>query len=280
MKQVFIFSLLILLCFSQACRSKRFKKKFTPITEINTEILVDSLSSSNIDSTMASIYSKELNFRYFSAKVTAEATLDKQRNSFTANLRIVKDSLIWATISPALGIEVARVLIRKDSVFFVNRLNGTFFAGDFRYINDLLKIETNYQMIEAVLVANVYLHYAPDKYGYVNLSNVLLLSSLKKRKLKKETELNVPEILFQELYFTIDSGKLQKVFIQDHRPIRKFEANYFGFESINNQLVPNRININASAEKSANIELEYTKISIDKPVNTPFNIPEGYEQMR
>ncbi|MFN4122965.1 MAG: DUF4292 domain-containing protein [Flavobacteriales bacterium] len=269
-----------LLMFTQACRTKRFKKKFTPIPEIVADLQSDTLSSSNIDSTLASIYGNDLKFRYFSAKVNAEASFDKQKNTFSANLRIVKDSLIWAAITPALGIEVARVLIRPDSVFFINRINGTYFSGDFRYINELLKIETNYRMMEAILLANVYLHYPEDKYGYASIDNTLLLSSLRKRKLKRETELNLPEILFQELYFTKDSGKLQRLFIQDFKPIRKFEANYFTFERVNDQAVPIRFNINASAEKTANIEIEYSKITLDKVVNTPFNIPSGYERIR
>jgi len=280
MQKTFLLILIVLLSFTLACRSKRFKKKFTPIAEQSDDISDDSLSSANIDSTIAFIYSHELHFRYFSARVNAETTIDKQKTSFSANLRIVKDSLIWATISPALGIEVARVLITPDSVFFINRLNKTFFSGDFKYVNEILKVEANFQMIQAVLLANVYLHYPYDKYGYAILDDKLFLSSLKKRKLKRETELNIPEILFQELYFTKDSGKLKRIYIQDHKPLRKFEANYFTYETIEEQSVPVRINIIASADKNASIEMEYSKISLEKSVNTPFNIPSGYERIR
>jgi len=272
--------LLLFVCLSTACKSKRFKKKFTPITESSNELTADSLSTTNLDSAFAFIKANEIVFNYFSAKVNAEANIDKQKTTFSANLRIVKDSVIWASISPALGIEVARVLIRPDSVFFINRFSNNYFIGDFKYINEILKVESNFQMIQAMLLANVYFHYPLDKYGYARINNNMLISSLKKRKLRRETDLNLPEILFQELYFDLENGKLQRLYIQDFKPPRKFEANYFKFEMIDEQQIPVRFNIAAAADKSAIIDIEYSKVTINKPVNTPFNIPAGYERMR
>ena len=39
-----------------------------------------------------------------------------QTGTFTLNVRMARDSVIWMSISPALGVEAARVLLTPDSV--------------------------------------------------------------------------------------------------------------------------------------------------------------------
>src|SRR5689334_18732406 len=54
--------------------------------------------------------------RTLSAKASVQAIIGDQENSFNINLRLYTDSVIWISISPLLGIEVARVLVTRDSV--------------------------------------------------------------------------------------------------------------------------------------------------------------------
>ena len=57
-------------------------------------------------------------FDYFTAKAKLNYTNGDQKLSAVANLRIKYDSLIWISISPGLGIEVLRLKLTTDSVFF------------------------------------------------------------------------------------------------------------------------------------------------------------------
>src|SRR5207253_1686290 len=58
----------------------------------------------------------EFHYDYLSTKFSADANIDGNNNSFEVTLRAKKDSVIWMSISPALGIEAARILITCDSV--------------------------------------------------------------------------------------------------------------------------------------------------------------------
>ena len=71
-----------------------------------------------------SVKSREFDFNYLSAKAEVSYT-DKsgETSSFDINLRICRDSAIWISITPLLGIEVARVLIRHDSVIVLDRIH-------------------------------------------------------------------------------------------------------------------------------------------------------------
>ncbi|HAR20844.1 MAG TPA: DUF4292 domain-containing protein, partial [Cytophagales bacterium] len=46
-------------------------------------------------------------------------------NQFSSPLtiRIRKDSVIWISVNPALGIEVVRALITKDSIFVIDKIH-------------------------------------------------------------------------------------------------------------------------------------------------------------
>ena len=76
-----------------------------------------------------------------------------KKTSFKTHLRIRKDSVIWMSIT-SIGIEAARVIITQDSVKLIDRLKKQYFLGDFKYINQLLGADLDYQMLEALLIGN------------------------------------------------------------------------------------------------------------------------------
>jgi hypothetical protein len=195
-------------------------------------------------------------------------------------LRIKRDSAIWMSISPALGIEVARAFITPDSLKFINRINGTYFKGDYRYLNELLQIEVNFKMVQAILLGNAYLHYSVENYISDRENAELVLSTLKKRRIRRENELDIPQILTQEIWFSSLKNKIVRMEMQDYRPVRKFGVNYLDFEQVEEWLLPNRFSITAQAAKTVKIDLEYSRMTVNKELNLPFNIPDNYEPSR
>ena len=92
----------------------------------------------------------ELKFGWFSAKFNLDLIIDKKKNSVTGQIRMKKDSCIWITLSPALGIEMARLLITTDSVKFINRINKTYFTGDYNQVNTLLDANIDYDVFQTL----------------------------------------------------------------------------------------------------------------------------------
>lgn len=262
---------LIILIFSQtACRVK--KPKVSPKIPFSSECPPP-------DSQMQRLLKNDVSFDWFSAKISAKTLIDDQSTTFSANLRIKRDSAIWLSITPALGIEVARVFITRDSLKFINRINGTFFRGDYNYLRELFKTEVNYRMIQSVLMGNLYLHYSADQYITVFEDSLCIMSSFKKRKIKKELELEVPEILTQEIFSKPGINKVELMEMKDYRPARKFSVNYLSFQHQDQLLIPEQVLILASASKSARIEMEFSRIQLNKELNLPFNIPDNYAPM-
>lgn len=263
---------------SVACKSKKVAQ-VSPQPEQITPKPTGTLSS-NPDSLSRALYAADVPLKWFSAKVSANTDIDKQTNSFSANLRLKKDSAIWMSISPALGIEVARALITPDSLKFINRINGTYFKGNYQYLNSLLQIEVNFKMVQSILLGNAYLHYGVENYISDRENDLLVLSTLKKRRIRRESELDIPQILTQEIWFSALKNKIVQMEMQDYRPVRKFTVSYKGFEDLEGFRVPNALSVHAQADKQVKIELEYSRITVNKELNLPFNIPENYEPSR
>ncbi len=265
----FLISLLVL---SSSCRTKK------TITEapINNPIGIFETGISSPDSLSRAMQMADAPILWFGAKVSVDSDINNQTNSFSANLRIKKDSAIWISISPALGIEVARAFITPDSLKFINRINGTYFKGDYKYLNDLLQIEVNFKMIQAILLGNIYLHYSIEQYIRDRENSELVLSTLKKRRIRRDIDVEIPQILTQEIWFSSFQNKIVRMEMQDYRPVRKFTVNYLQFEKVDDLSMPYKLIITAQADKHVKIDLEYSRMTINKELNLPFNIPENY----
>ena len=264
--------LISLLGLASSCRAKK------PIThspvDSSTDIVKTGISSP--DSLSRAMQIADAPVHWFGAKVSVNSDINNQTNAFSANLRIKKDSAIWISISPALGIEVSRALITPDSLKFINRINGTYFKGDFKYLNELLQIEVNFKMIQAILLGNAYLHYSIEQYISDRENTELVLSTLKKRRIRREIDVEMPQILTQEIWFSSLQNKIVRMEMQDYRPVRKFTVNYLQFEKVDDLSMPNKLIITAQADKQVKIDLEYSRMTINKELNLPFNIPEDY----
>lgn len=258
------------------CRSKK------PVIEQTTPVVIveTPLKESSPDSLWYQILNADEPVNWFGAKVSASTVMNNQSNSFNANLRMKLDSAIWMSISPALGIEVARVFITADSVKLINRINGTYFMGNFAYLNDLLQIEVNFDMIQAILIGNSYLHYNVENFIADKDERGLILSTLKKRQIRRGSELELPQILTQEIWYSPVSQKIIRMEMQDYRPVRKFSVDYPSFTKVEEFIFPESMHIQAQAEKQVQIDLSYSRISVNEVLNLPFSIPKNYELIR
>ncbi len=65
-------------------------------------------------------------FDLLESKVNINFKTSQGSNSFSAQVKIQKDSCLWVSLQPFLGIEVGRLLLTTDSVFLMNRLQKSY----------------------------------------------------------------------------------------------------------------------------------------------------------
>jgi hypothetical protein len=225
----------------------------------------------------------ELKYQWLCGKFSASIDIDGKEHSINGQVRTRKDSIIWVTLSPALGIEIARILISQDSVKFLNRIDNTYLCSDFKLINDNLNSGFDFDMLQALFVGNDLSYYENDKFKASVDDMMYRLNTIGRRKLRKyvRTSNENLKILIQSIWVDPENGKIRKVNIKElNKENKKLEVEYSGFIAVNNQLFPSHIKYKIDAEKKINISLEFSRVKIDEPTNLPFTIPEKYTRMQ
>ncbi|MBK9730800.1 MAG: DUF4292 domain-containing protein [Chitinophagaceae bacterium] len=90
-------------------------------------------------------------FEWFTGKAKVEILQGTDKTEFTANLRIRNDSAIWVSISPALGLEVARVLLTKDSIRIIDRLNNDYDSKDYHFFKTFTSFPITYDVVQDLI---------------------------------------------------------------------------------------------------------------------------------
>ena len=235
------------------------------------------------DFLFARLKEKELKYDWFSAKFSAEYSNNGKDNSFSGQIRIRKDSLIWISLTPMLGIEAVRIMISQDSVKMINRLNNTYFIGDYEYVNRFLNTNIDYDLLQAFLLGNDLQFYENGKFRASIDRGEYKLSTGERRKLKKyvhnsqeNLKIFIQNIWLDPVNFKITSADVKEI----RRDNIKLESNYGNFEAVDGQLFPREMNYIIWAGNTIHVKASFSKMMINAPLQFPFKIPGSYEPVK
>ncbi len=225
-------------------------------------------------------HDNELQFTWLSAKASIETEANGENQNFDATIRIRKDSVIWISISPALGIEVMRVIITPDTVKYMNRLNNTYFVDAVCKINDLIQADFDFDMIQNLLIGNSFEYYDDDQLKTSIEDNNYLISSVRKGKLKRLTTNNngtSERSSVQSMWLEPLNFKLVKLRLDEFTSQRELIAEYTNFKIVDStQLMPHHISVNVKAQKTIVVRATYNKVKLNQVMELPFKIPAKY----
>jgi hypothetical protein len=257
----------ILFCGLISCSSSR-KAVREPIKEQGAEFLTTKLKE------------HELKFDQFSAKFNVTYQVDRKKTSVSGNLRIDHDSIIWISITPALGIEAVRFMLTPDSIKYINRLSNTFFVNSFGYINQLLNKTLDFDMAQAFLLGNDFSLYESNTFKASVENQQYKLNTVDRRKLrrfvrKSEDDISIP---IQSIWLDPETFKVLRVLLKEaERDSRKFTATYAEFETVDSELIPTSLDFKVETDdKKIGILIKYSKIQLNQDQTYPFRIPETY----
>lgn len=211
-----------------------------------------------------------LDYKYFSAKSKVKYQDASNQMSFTVNSRIRKDSIIWLSVSPAVGIEAARVLIKKDSIFVLDRLNNTYYAHDYEFFENQFGIDLSYSMLEGIFLGNLLLQKTPEdqKRKDEQENCFVLLQHLNNISIENRIE---PTAL-----------KIKQVYVKDSQG-NSLISDFTDFSPLNDQIFAYKSKIKIefisdTTKKITTLNIEHNKAEIsENELNFPFNVPSKFE---
>ena len=75
-------------------------------------------------------------------------------NDLTGQLRMRKDSIVWMSVTAALGVEVARIKVSADSVWVVNKIDKTYLAESLDTVAARLNMPISLAWVQTMLLDN------------------------------------------------------------------------------------------------------------------------------
>jgi hypothetical protein len=224
----------------------------------------------------------EFHCNWINGKASVNVIRNNENIDFSIVMRMRTDSVIWLSISPGLAVEAVRVLIMRDTVKFMNKFEKKYWVSDFKYLNKIFQIPVTFEMLQAVILGNYfsYLDETKPRSAYVDNQYYLLSNLVRKKKLRSEEDVDLTKKIIQDIWLSPENYRIAASVTQDHKVKVTCDIRYSDFKQVESKLFPFHSNIILKADKPFNISVEYSKVSVNKPLEFPFNIPDNYEKMR
>lgn len=268
-----VVALIVLGTFFTSCRStKKIQTALVKKDTIQANVLSD-LERARLDSIAfikeqySQLQSRRIQYTTFSAKldVDYEDGTGQQLN-LNAQLRMYKDSLIWASITAILGIEGLRAYITKDSVKILDKQNKVYIARSVAYLTEVTALPLDLTSLQDLLIGNpVFLDTTLQAYSKGN--GTISLQGVNS---------------FFRLLFTI--AEQEKVLLStklDDLDLTRNRTSFLGYAEYDNRTGINfsqRRNIAVSEKKKLNVELRFKQYAFNETLSFPFSIPKNYRR--
>ena len=205
---------------------------------------------------------------------------DRQENlSLKASVRMRKDSVIWMSITAtSLRYEVARLLITTDSIQVRYKTDASkpalYEVHGFDYLDNLAGTKMDFKTLQNVLVGNSIDLGESEKLRASVEGMRYLLSSLKKRDLRRmQDENEEPDDISYRLWVRPQDFRVGRLAIDDYQQERFLSVSYKTYQSLEDKLLPENVEIKASASERMEVDMEYKKPKVDPVLKFPFRIP-------
>ena len=258
-----IFFLLVLAIFAfSACRGPK------DVTDNNSRL--------NEKESQEILFAKDsLNFWFFYSKIGVDYKDGSRSNSFSATVKMKTDSAFCGTLSygPVIG---GTYLVNKDSIYFTNKRDKCYISENFKTLSAIFGTDIEYSFFQSLILGLPIGLDKSIKYNHKNTKEYSILSSYKKKDLRKIDDLEEDNI-FVQYYINSNTLHLDRISIQVPSDTVEIEIQYLNRQAINNFYFPevSKLKI-VHPRDSIFITFQYGSIKLNERKDIDINIPENY----
>ena len=216
------------------------------------------------DSLMVELGKNSRQYEWFSAKARVNYEDKSVSKSFTAYIRMRKDSVLWISITTILGVEAARLLIKRDSVSFIDRLNKKFSHEPLSFLEQYAPFPFDIALLQKILTGDAML--LPSEQVKVKQEKNQYVLFSQNNQFKHTLNLDTANL-------TISTEHLSD--IQDDRSVSLVFDDY---KSTGDGLFSYVRNISFQGDAPIKLSLKFSKVEWDVPLTFPFRVGENYEE--
>ncbi|MCX7548826.1 DUF4292 domain-containing protein [Xanthomarina sp. F1114] len=243
----------VLILFFTACKSSKISSDGTANLSLTSKEVIKENSRTSPD------------FKTLQAKVKISYSQGNDSQTHTVSFRMLKDQIIWISSS----FNIVRAKITPEKVSYYNKLDNTYFDGDFSLLSDILGTDLDFEKVQNMLLG--------DPLFELNRTDYSMSVSNDKYLFQPKEQLALFELfyLISPVHFKIDSQQLAQ-------PIeaRFLQVDYLNYQLIDKQNLPEDIKIIVlEADKETVIEMSFKSVYLNQDLRYPFKIPSGFEEI-
>jgi Domain of unknown function (DUF4292) len=207
----------------------------------------------------------EIDFRYLKAKAKVAYKSPNDSKSFTVDIRMKKDSLIWMNVTFA-GFAVATGLFDKNTVKLYDKYHGEYNEYTYSAFGEKFNFNISYDILQSLIVGNR--PFKKNKSRVVRENEYYLL--------KQEQD----RVLIDN--YIGENKKLKKLLLTQEDTDNKLTLDFDDFTMLNQYLFPNSSLITVDYKSNEDqkmyqtvVNIKHTKVELlDTPLEFPFKVPE------
>ncbi len=185
---------------------------------------------------------------------------------FNAFIRLYKDSVLWISINATfLSIEAFRILITKDSIIIVNKLNKKVEYHSFSYVQDIAQIPLNFSILQDLLIGNP-VYVGDSVVAFRKTANHILIGTVGKFFKNLLTVSDDNDL--------IERSKLDDIDISQNRT---GDLTYSDYEKNNGVSFATYREITVAEKTKVDVSLSFKQYEFNKELSFPFSVPRNYK---
>lgn len=244
-------SLLLLGIMLISCKSGQAVARTEKVRKLNTRQIVKNYRPGPQD------------YSTLSGRVKVDYIEGGTRRSTTLSFRMQKDSVIW--LSAPLG--MVKALITPTEFQFYNRLENTYFEGDFAYLQDIAGVQLDFDLLEALLFGESMLNLDEGKFRSEILDGNYALSP---REGYQGFDL---KIFLDPVHF-----RVSRQYVAD--PLSRDSLRIFYRYGSNRRGLPEELNAQVDyGSTERQIRLEYKNLEKNRNLRYPYRVPRGFKKI-
>ncbi len=274
MKRIYVLAVTVVLLFAfSACRStKKIQQAIIKKDTVETVVTVVQPTHEDtmrmVNDLLQKVQKNRIEFNTFSAKIRVDYTNSKGKQpDFIANVRMLKDSLIWISLSNDIGIEGIRVLITKDSIKILDKLANTYQVRPLEHIQEVSQIPFAFSDLQNLLVGNPVFFNKDSIITYSQTANGYALLSIDPQFKNR---------------LSIGNGFLvEKSKLDDNDPVmnRTCDLSYTDYENKTGVMFSAYREISIIQQNKLEVQLKFKDYRFNEELSFPFSIPKKFKRI-
>jgi hypothetical protein len=274
MKRVYYIAVAVVLLMAfTACRSTKkiqqaIIKKDTVAVVIPDVLPTHEDTMQMVNELLTNVQKNRIEFNTFSAKIKVDYSNSKGKQpDFIANIRMLKDSLIWISLSNDIGIEGIRVLITKDSIKVLDKLANTYRVRPLSAIQEVSQIPFAFADLQNLLVGNPVFFNKDSITSYTRNANGYILLSI--------------DPVFKNLVSIGNGFLVEKSKLDDNDPAlnRTCDLNYTDYENKRGPMFSAYREISIIQQNKLEVQMKFRDYKFNEELSFPFTIPKKFKRI-